>query len=118
VVEPQDWAICARVQAGISSRVHERGYYAPMEDFNLDIRRYVLERIGDSVPAGGFPRCPLGRPRWCFPRPAWASLADRSVADRSVADSFVTVTPSDITSVAPRRTRIRWKIFTLLFSSA
>jgi sugar phosphate permease len=28
----------------------------------------------------------------------------------------VTVTPSDITSVAPRRTRIRWKIFTLLFS--
>jgi len=28
----------------------------------------------------------------------------------------VTVTPSDITSVAPRRTRIRWRIFTLLFS--
>ena len=28
----------------------------------------------------------------------------------------MTVTPSDITSVAPRRTRIRWKIFTLLFS--
>ena len=29
--------------------MHERGYYAPMEDFNLDIRRYVLERIGDAV---------------------------------------------------------------------
>jgi hypothetical protein len=29
--------------------VHEHGYYAPMEDFNLDIRRYVLERIGDVV---------------------------------------------------------------------
>ena len=28
----------------------------------------------------------------------------------------MTATPSDITSVAPRRTRIRWKIFTLLFS--
>jgi ACS family glucarate transporter-like MFS transporter len=28
----------------------------------------------------------------------------------------VTATPSDITSVAPRRTRVRWKIFTLLFS--
>jgi MFS transporter, ACS family, glucarate transporter len=28
----------------------------------------------------------------------------------------VTATPSDITSAAPRRTRIRWKIFTLLFS--
>ena len=28
----------------------------------------------------------------------------------------MTATPSDITSAAPRRTRIRWKIFTLLFS--
>jgi ACS family glucarate transporter-like MFS transporter len=28
----------------------------------------------------------------------------------------VTATPSDFTSVAPRRTRVRWKIFTLLFS--
>ena len=36
------------MQQGISARVHERGYYAPMEDFNLDIRRYVLERIGDA----------------------------------------------------------------------
>jgi len=39
------------VQQGISARVHERGYYAPMEDFSLDIRRYVLERIGDAVEA-------------------------------------------------------------------
>ena len=62
VVNRQDWAICETVQQGISSRVHERGYYAPMEDFNLDIRRYVLERIGDAVPAGD-------------------SLAGRSVAD-------------------------------------
>ena len=45
----QDWAICEAVQQGISSRVHTHGYYAPMEDFNLDIRRYVLERIGDVV---------------------------------------------------------------------
>jgi Rieske 2Fe-2S family protein len=49
VVNRQDWVICERVQEGISSRVHERGYYAPMEDFNLDIRRYVLERIGDAA---------------------------------------------------------------------
>jgi Rieske 2Fe-2S family protein len=49
VVNRQDWLICERVQEGISSRVHERGYYAPMEDFNLDIRRYVLERIGDAA---------------------------------------------------------------------
>jgi Rieske 2Fe-2S family protein len=47
LVNRQDWAICEAVQQGIGARVHERGYYAPMEDFNLDIRRYVLERIGD-----------------------------------------------------------------------
>jgi Rieske 2Fe-2S family protein len=62
VVNRQDWVICETVQQGISSRVHEHGYYAPMEDFNLDIRRYVLERIGDAAPAGD-------------------SLAGRSVAD-------------------------------------
>jgi glycine betaine catabolism A len=49
LVNRQDWAICEAVQQGISARVHERGYYAPMEDFNLDIRRYVLERIGHAV---------------------------------------------------------------------
>jgi Rieske 2Fe-2S family protein len=27
------------------SRVHQHGYYAPMEDFSLDIRRYVTERL-------------------------------------------------------------------------
>ena len=51
LVNRQDWVICEAVQQGISSRVHEHGYYAPMEDFNLDIRRYVLERIGDVVGA-------------------------------------------------------------------
>jgi Rieske 2Fe-2S family protein len=49
LVNRQDWAICEAVQQGIGARVHERGYYAPMEDFSLDIRRYVLERIGDAV---------------------------------------------------------------------
>ncbi len=49
LVNRQDWSICESVQQGISARVHERGYYAPMEDFNLDIRRYVLDRIGDAV---------------------------------------------------------------------
>ncbi|MBS0378151.1 MAG: aromatic ring-hydroxylating dioxygenase subunit alpha [Proteobacteria bacterium] len=49
LVNRQDWTICEAVQQGISARVHERGYYAPMEDFNLDIRRYVLDRIGDAV---------------------------------------------------------------------
>jgi Rieske 2Fe-2S family protein len=51
LVNRQDWAICESVQQGLSSRVHERGYYAPMEDFNLDIRRYVLERLGDGAGA-------------------------------------------------------------------
>jgi Rieske 2Fe-2S family protein len=49
LVNAQDWAICQAVQQGISARVHQRGYYAPMEDFSLDIRRYVLDRIGDAV---------------------------------------------------------------------
>ena len=45
LVNRQDWAICQRVQQGTSSRVHKFGYYAPMEDLSLDIRRYVLERL-------------------------------------------------------------------------
>jgi Rieske 2Fe-2S family protein len=49
LINAQDWAICEAVQQGIGARVHERGYYAPMEDFSLDIRRYVLDRIGDAV---------------------------------------------------------------------
>ena len=49
VVNLQDWAICERVQQGMTARVHERGVYAPMEDWNLDIRRYVIDRIGPHV---------------------------------------------------------------------
>jgi glycine betaine catabolism A len=46
LVNRQDWVVCEGVQEGIRSRVHTQGYYAPMEDWNLDIRRYVTERIG------------------------------------------------------------------------
>jgi Rieske 2Fe-2S family protein len=46
LVNHQDWEICERVQNGMSSRVHEHGYCAPMEDLTLDIRKYVTERIG------------------------------------------------------------------------
>jgi Rieske 2Fe-2S family protein len=46
-VNHQDWAICESVQQGISARVHEHGWYAPLEDVSLDIRRYVLERMRD-----------------------------------------------------------------------
>ena len=41
--------MCARVQQGMSARVHRQGVYAPMEDANLDIRRYVRDRIGPHV---------------------------------------------------------------------
>ena len=46
LVNRQDWAICERVQSGVSSRVHKFGYYAPMEDPSLDIRNYVIKHLG------------------------------------------------------------------------
>jgi Rieske 2Fe-2S family protein len=49
LVNRQDWTVCESVQNGIRARVHSHGYYAPMEDWNLDIRRYVTERIGAYV---------------------------------------------------------------------
>jgi Rieske 2Fe-2S family protein len=45
VVNRQDWRICASVQRGMGSRVFRHGYYAPMEDLSLDIRRYVGDRL-------------------------------------------------------------------------
>ena len=52
LVNRQDWAICESVQRGMSSRVFQAGYYAPMESWSLDIRRYVGERLG-RVKEGG-----------------------------------------------------------------
>ena len=49
LINRQDWAICEEVQRGVSSRVHRFGYYAPMEDQSMDIRRYVLERLGSPT---------------------------------------------------------------------
>jgi Rieske 2Fe-2S family protein len=49
LVNRQDWTVCESVQQGIQARVHEHGYFAPMEDWNLDIRRYVTDRIADYV---------------------------------------------------------------------
>ncbi|HUX74353.1 MAG TPA: aromatic ring-hydroxylating dioxygenase subunit alpha [Steroidobacteraceae bacterium] len=51
LVNRQDWAICEAVQQGIRARVHAFGHYAPMEDSNLDIRRYVNQRIGRAMPS-------------------------------------------------------------------
>jgi glycine betaine catabolism A len=50
MVNRQDWAICEGVQRGMRSRMFESGYYAPMESFSLDIRRYVGERLGADTP--------------------------------------------------------------------
>ncbi len=45
VVNQQDWAICERVQQGMNARPHVQGFYAPMEDANLDMRKYILARL-------------------------------------------------------------------------
>ena len=45
LVNKQDWGICESVQRGMGSRVFDKGYYAPMEDYSLDIRDYVRSRV-------------------------------------------------------------------------
>ena len=45
LVNAQDWSICEGVQAGMRSRRFEFGYYAPMEDASLDIRRYIRDLL-------------------------------------------------------------------------
>ena len=45
LVNGQDWAICEAVQRGMSSRAYTHGWFAPMEDDSLDIRRWLLPRL-------------------------------------------------------------------------
>ncbi|MGB8964648.1 MAG: aromatic ring-hydroxylating dioxygenase subunit alpha [Candidatus Cybelea sp.] len=47
LVNRQDWNICQSVQAGMRSRAFQYGFYAPMEDASLDIRRYIASRLGE-----------------------------------------------------------------------
>jgi glycine betaine catabolism A len=49
LVNEQDWKICESVQAGMRSRLFRYGYYAPMEDASLDIRRYISARLGENA---------------------------------------------------------------------
>ena len=49
LVNRQDWAVCEGVQSGMTSRRFRFGWYAPMEDLSLDIRRYVGERLGPTA---------------------------------------------------------------------
>jgi Rieske 2Fe-2S family protein len=53
LVNRQDWAVCEGVQDGMTSRRFRFGWYAPMEDLSLDIRRYVRERLGQEAIALG-----------------------------------------------------------------
>jgi Rieske 2Fe-2S family protein len=50
LVNRQDWAICESVQRGMSSRAYRQGWFAPMEDESLDIRRWLTERLGCLEP--------------------------------------------------------------------
>ena len=43
MVNRQDWKVCESVQRGMSSRRFTTGFYAPMEDYSKDIRRYLDE---------------------------------------------------------------------------
>src|SRR4051794_8362720 len=45
LVNKQDWAVCESVQRGMSSAFYQQGWYAPMEDAALDIRRWLLPRL-------------------------------------------------------------------------
>ncbi|MFL6100830.1 MAG: RHO alpha subunit C-terminal catalytic domain-containing protein [Actinomycetales bacterium] len=45
MVNRQDWAICESVQRGMSSKGYTQGWFAPMEDASLDIRRWLLPRL-------------------------------------------------------------------------
>jgi Rieske 2Fe-2S family protein len=51
LVNRQDWAVCEGVQAGMQSRAFRYGYYAPMEDYSLNIRRYVERHLGPQAVA-------------------------------------------------------------------
>ena len=49
LVNRQDWTVCEGVQDGMTSRRFRFGWYAPMEDMSLDIRRYLAERVGEDA---------------------------------------------------------------------
>ena len=52
LVNRQDWAICESVQRGMTSRSYRHGWFAPMEDDSLDIRRWLLPRMPAGNGAG------------------------------------------------------------------
>ena len=49
LVNRQDWAVCESVQRGMSSRSYRHGWFAPMEDESLDIRRWLLPLLEEPL---------------------------------------------------------------------
>jgi glycine betaine catabolism A len=49
LVNRQDWAVCEGVQDGMTSRRFRFGWFAPMEDMSLDIRRYIADTVGEDA---------------------------------------------------------------------
>jgi Rieske 2Fe-2S family protein len=45
LVNRQDWQACQLVQRGMTSRRFTTGFYAPMEDWSKDIRRYIGDQL-------------------------------------------------------------------------
>ena len=45
MINKQDWNICEKVQKGMNSSAFEYGFYGEMEDENLDIRKYISEKL-------------------------------------------------------------------------
>jgi Rieske 2Fe-2S family protein len=48
LVNKQDWAVCESVQRGMSSRSYRHGWFAPMENDSLDIRRWLLPLLEET----------------------------------------------------------------------
>jgi glycine betaine catabolism A len=48
LVNRQDWAVCESVQRGMSSRSYRHGWFAPMENDSLDIRRWLLPLLEET----------------------------------------------------------------------
>ena len=55
LVNRQDWAVCESVQRGMTSRSYRHGWFAPMEDDSLDIRRWLLPRLERARTRQGTP---------------------------------------------------------------
>jgi Rieske 2Fe-2S family protein len=62
LINKQDWSICESVQRGMHNAVFKHGYYAPMEDYSLDIRRYVTACLNEDSASPHEPHNTIGTP--------------------------------------------------------